>query len=86
VATPERIRKVRALVSSDSGVCHSFLIVSNAAVTSKITTVRMNVARLELMEVTPIFPKIAVRAAKIAEPSAKSLQSLNGIYLLARSK
>jgi hypothetical protein len=36
--------------------------------------VRRNVARSELMELTPIFPKMAVSAAKNAEPTAKAFQ------------
>jgi len=36
-----------------------------------------NVDRLEFMPLTPIFPKIAVRPAKKAEPTAKYTQVSN---------
>jgi hypothetical protein len=37
--------------------------------------VRINVAKLEFIEVTPIFPKIAVSDAKNAAANAKNRQS-----------
>jgi hypothetical protein len=40
----------------------------------RMTTVRMNVARSEPMFSTPIFVKIAVRAANTADSSAHSCQ------------
>jgi hypothetical protein len=44
------------------------------AVTMRMTIVRMNVATFELKPMTPSFPKIAVNAAKKAEPNANSIQ------------
>ena len=37
-------------------------------------TVRMKVARLELIFATPILPKMAVRAANTADPAAHNCQ------------
>jgi hypothetical protein len=53
---------------------HSARSVSIAAVTPKMTIVRMIVARFELMPATPILPKNAVSPANKAEPSAKNTQ------------
>jgi hypothetical protein len=44
--------------------------------TIKMTIVRTHVAKSELMSATPIFPKMAVSAAKKAEAKAKSCQVL----------
>ena len=44
------------------------------AVTPMMTTVRIRVARLELMPATPSLPNSAVSAAKKAEPSANRIQ------------
>lgn len=57
-----------------SGRCHSFLIETRIAVTASITTVLMSVAKFELISETPIFPNMAVNAAKKAEPSANNSQ------------
>ncbi len=57
-----------------SGFLHSPLSETIPADTIKITIVRINVARFDGISDTPIFPKIAVSAAKNAEPSAKISQ------------
>src|SRR5581483_1163866 len=44
------------------------------ALNSRITTVRIRVARFELMPATPTLPRMAVSPAKPAEPSANSSQ------------
>jgi len=54
--------------------CHSFRAVTTMAVSSRITTVRRNVARSELTSATPSLPKMAVRAAKNADPTASTFQ------------
>ncbi len=43
--------------------------------------VRMKVAKSELMRVTPILPKIAVSAAKKADPSAKNCQEEKKVFM-----
>jgi hypothetical protein len=50
-------------------------------VNPKIKIVRINVAKLELMLETPNFPKRAVSAAKIAEPTAHACQ-LSHIFII----
>ncbi|GAB4417186.1 MAG: hypothetical protein OHK0056_26000 [Bacteriovoracaceae bacterium] len=47
--------------------------------TMRITIVRINVARFELISETPIFPKRAVNAAKNAEAKAKNFQLVANI-------
>jgi len=47
---------------------------SMSEIKMSITTVRIKVAKLESMPVTPIFPKMAVNAAKKAERRAKIFQ------------
>src|SRR6202011_2665034 len=58
-----------------SGRCHSFRAQISTAVTNKITMVLKKVARSEFISDTPILPKIAVRAAKNADPIANMRQS-----------
>ena len=41
---------------------------------TRMTTVRMKVARFELISATPSLPKIEVKAAKNAAPKAKTIQ------------
>jgi hypothetical protein len=53
-----------------------------SAKVSRITQVRMKVARSELMFATPTFAKMAVSAAKIAESTAQSCQVANSLEFM----
>jgi tartrate dehydratase alpha subunit/fumarate hydratase class I-like protein len=56
---------------------HARSIETTSAENNIITIVLKKVARFELIPCTPIFPKIAVNAAKTADNNAKKRQSLN---------
>src|SRR5580700_6501516 len=58
-----------------SGRCHSCRAQISSAVTARMTMVLRKVARSEFISDTPTLPKIAVSAAKNAEPMAKARQS-----------
>src|SRR5665213_311464 len=71
---PERMRKIHVFDWIGPAGRHSSRSDRIAAVTRRITIVRMKVARFELMPSTPILPNRAVRPAKNAEPSANRTQ------------
>src|SRR6266852_2984787 len=63
---------------------HSPRQVMTSALTAMITTVRIRVARFELISETPSLPRIAVSPAKNAEPNANHCQLIfSGILSLA---
>src|SRR5476651_1717448 len=66
IKTPRRERRFRG--------SHSRRKEMMPAETKRITTVRINVARFELISETPTLPKMAVSAAKAAEPRANHCQ------------
>src|SRR5208337_2923981 len=72
---PDSTRKRTPCMDSLAGRCHSSRAQTIAAATSKTTMVRKNVARSELISDTATLPKIAVSAAKKADPTAYVRQS-----------
>src|ERR1700736_564630 len=72
---PDKTRNSTPLGDRLSGRCHSCRAQRISAVTNKITMVRRKVARSEFISDTPTLPKIAVRAAKNADPIANTRQS-----------
>src|SRR6187551_493 len=52
-----------------------------SAITRRMITVRIKVAKSELMSWTPILPKMAVRAAKTADIAAQNCQAVNRDFI-----
>jgi len=84
VAIPDKTRKIQVRVPMLE--IFSWLDATATAQTKiRITTVRIAVARLELIFCTPIFARIAVRPAKKAERSAQVSQFIQYILPLIAS-
>src|SRR5437867_5970665 len=60
---PERTRNTSPTMSSVATLLHSLRKLRIAAITARMTTVRMNVARFELIEATPTLSSMAVSPA-----------------------
>src|ERR1700704_3530707 len=72
---PDNTKNSMPFADKVSGPCHSFRARITTAITNKITMVLRKVARSEFISDTPTLPKIAVSAAKNADPIANMRQS-----------
>jgi hypothetical protein len=71
VAKADKIKNIKVFRGKLTGFCHSRALKTIPPAKSATTIVRKKVAKLELIPITPILPKMAVNPAKNAEPSAK---------------
>lgn len=81
MASPDRIKKVHVLAGMVDGVSHTPLASTMTQTIIRMMTVRIRVAKSELMLATPILAKIAVRAAKHAASAAQSCQLLISSFI-----
>ena len=68
----------------ESGACHWPVTLTMPTSVTKITTIRMSVARSALIAETPTLPKIAVSAAKAADSKAYESQEAVPVISVAR--
>src|SRR5690242_12999112 len=61
--------------------CQAPLASTMSVITARMMTVRIKVAKSELMSWTPILPKMAVRAAKTADIAAQNCQLANRDFI-----